>query len=469
MTAWVEGLCAEFGDSRVIDDAAELAAHALDCWPVAIKQNQQGKLPYRPEVIFRPRHKDEVPQVLVWANRVGIPVTPWGAGSGVVGAAIPVRGGILLDLSALDRILILDETNLLVRVEAGMLGHHLEAELFARGYTLNHSPQSLDRSTVGGWVSTRATGQFSSRWGGIEDMLLSLTVALPTGEVIETHLAPRAAVGPDLRELFIGAEGTFGVVLDVTLKISPLAERRILETLAYPSVASGLEAMRLLARSGLRPFLSRLYDADESRHLLPEPAQAREETLFLVGFEGLESVAQAEYDAGMQLLLGHGGTRLGSEVAEGWMARRFDFSTIENRLALPGGLAETIEIAHFWDSIFETYSDLKQRLAPLAQDVWGHFSHVYPQGVSLYMILLGEESDAAAAEQRLWQIWQVAMQVSQKHGAAISHHHGVGLARQGYLRRELGSSFTLLERLKRTLDPKGILNPGKLGFDQKER
>jgi alkyldihydroxyacetonephosphate synthase len=299
-------------------------------------------------------------------------------------------------------------------------------------------------------------------------MLLSLAVALPTGELIETRLAPRAALGPELREIFIGAEGTLGVVLEATLKISPLAERRILDTLAYPTVAAGLEAMRLLARSGLRPFLARLYDPAEARHLRSAPAASGEESLFLVGFEGLDGVAQAEYAAGLKVLTDLGGVRQGPEVAERWMARRFDFSTIENRLALPGGLAETIEIAHFWDGIYDTYADLKLRLAPLAQDVWGHFSHVYPQGVSLYIILLGEESDAAAAEERLRQIWRTAMQVAREHGAAISHHHGVGLARQAYLRGELGTSYALLESLKRTLDPNMILNPGKLGFEQKE-
>ncbi|HVN53295.1 MAG TPA: FAD-binding oxidoreductase [Anaerolineaceae bacterium] len=469
MTDWIEDLRAEFGDNRVVTEGAELAARSLDCWPVAIKQNQQGRLPYRPEAIFQPRHAEEVPRLLAWANRHGIPVTPRGAGSGVVGAAIPVQGGIVLDLSNLDRILILDETNLLVRAEAGVMGHRLEAELNARGYTLNHSPQSLDRSTVGGWVATRATGQFSSRWGGIEDMLLALTVALPAGEVIETRLAPRAALGPELRELFVGAEGTLGVVLDATLKISPLPERRILDTLAFASVPAGLEAMRRLSRPGLRPFLVRFYDEDESRYLRAEGATAGEENLFLVGFEGPERVAGAEYEAGMELLLVQGGVRLGPEIAERWMARRFDFSTVENRLAQPGGLAETIEIAHFWDSIEETYRALKRALTPLAEEALGHFSHAYPQGVSLYMILLGWESDAKAAEQRLGQIWETAMRVSQEQGAAISHHHGVGLARQAYLRGELGASYMVLERIKTALDPRGILNPGKLGFERKER
>ena len=144
------------------------------------------------------------------------------------------------------------------------------------------------------------------------------------------------------------------------------------------------------------------------------------------------------------------------------MGRRFDFSTVENLLAEPGGVAETIEVAHFWDGIEPTYRALKKALSPLADQVLGHFSHAYPQGTSLYIILLGRAPDAGAAEARLTQIWRVAMEVALSEGAAISHHHGVGLARLPYIRRNLGSSMEVLERVKTALDPAGIMSPGKL-------
>jgi len=175
-------------------------------------------------------------------------------------------------------------------------------------------------------------------------------------------------------------------------------------------------------------------------------------------------MAQAEYQASLKILQSDGGDVLGPQIAQGWMDHRFDFSGVENRLAQPGGVAETIEIACLWDGILETYQALKGSLSPLAEHVLGHFSHAYPQGISLYMILLGEAADAQAAGQRLDEIWEVAMRTSIEHGAAISHHHGIGLARQAYLRQELGTSFEVLEKIKDALDPQGILNPGKLGF-----
>jgi alkyldihydroxyacetonephosphate synthase len=466
LTDWIRSFTDTFPPEFFSRDAGELNRYRHDSWPVAIKMDQLGKSPYLPEVVFRPRYPEEVTSLLIWANEHRVSVTSWGAGSGVVGAALPTQGGILLDLSLLNKILVLDEMNLLVKVQAGMLGHNLEAELNSRGFTLNHSPQSLDRSTVGGWVATRACGQFSSRWGGIEDFALALTVALASGEIITTRLSPRAAIGPDIKSIFIGSEGTLGVFLDVTLKIFPLAETRLLETVSFPSVGSGLTGMRLLMRSGLRPFLLRFYDADESifaarwSGVVP-PVHSH---LFILGCEGQKDIALSEYRAAMQILRSEGGETLGPEIAKGWMDHRFDFSSVENRLAQPGGVAETIEVASLWDGIGELYRALKQDLSPFADHVLGHFSHAYPQGVSLYVILLGETADAKAAESHLREIWGVAIKTGMAHGAVLSHHHGIGLARQEYLRNELGSSYKVLERVKNALDPEGILNPGKLAF-----
>ena len=466
MTNWTKSFTETFPSALWRRDADELIRYSHDSWPVAIKMDQMGERPYVPEIVFRPRYPEEVSRLLQWANQNGVPVTAWGAGSGVVGAALPTKGGILLDLSALNQILVLDETNLLVKVQAGMMGHHLEEQLNGRGFTLNHSPQSLDRSTAGGWIATRACGQFSSRWGGIEDLALAMTVVLANGDVISTLLAPRAAMGPDIKNIFLGSEGTLGIVLDVTLKIFPVPETRILDTFSFPTLETGLTAMRELMQSGLRPFLIRFYDADESFFVArwSEVTPPPNANIFILGCEGLDVMAQAEHQAAVQILRSHGGEQLGPEIAQGWMDHRFDFSGVENRLAKPGGVAETIEVACLWDGILETYQALKENLSPLAENVLGHFSHAYPQGVSLYIILLGEVGDAKTAETRLREIWEVAMRTSVEHGAAISHHHSIGLARQAYLRQELGSSFAVLQKIKDALDPLGILNPGKLAF-----
>jgi alkyldihydroxyacetonephosphate synthase len=261
----------------------------------------------------------------------------------------------------------------------------------------------------------------------------------------------------------MGAEGTLGVITDVTLRIFRLAPFRLLEALAFDSVEAGVLAMRVIMQAGLRPFLVRFYDRDEARHAMQDPAT--NQCVMFLGFEGLESVARAEYAAALELCRESGGHPVGAAPVEAWMARRYDFSTVENLLAEPGGLAETIEVAHFWDRILETYQALKRALAPFADEVLGHFSHVYPHGTSLYIILLGRVADDAQAEEVLLKVWDTAMAICVSQGAAISHHHGAGLARQPYVGAALGTSHTVLQRIKGVLDPAGIMNPGKLGLE----
>lgn len=439
-----------------------IAAHSYDAWPVAVKWRQQGKQPCRPDAVAGPLTTEEVADLVRACNAAGVAVTPWGLGSSVVGAPLTESGGIVVDLSGMTAILALDEDDLLVSVQAGIRGDILEGALNARGFTLNHSPQSLDRSTVGGWVATRATGQLSSLYGGIEDLVIAIRVVLPDGTIVQTKRTPRAAIGLDTKSLFIGSEGTLGIVTEVTARIFPLKPCRRLETVEFDDVAGGLAAMRAITRAGLKPFLVRFYDVDEARHAMRDAGYDR--CAMFLGFEGLRQLVEAEHEAVLGLCAEHGGRPVGPAGAEAWMARRYDFSAIENVLAEPGGVAETIEVSDFWSGIGDTYLALKAALSPLADEVLCHFSHVYAQGTSLYVILIGRAADAAAAEARIRDIWDRAMTVCLARGAAISHHHGVGLARRRFVERDQGSAMIVNRAVKRALDPMNIMNPGKLGY-----
>jgi alkyldihydroxyacetonephosphate synthase len=236
----------------------------------------------------------------------------------------------------------------------------------------------------------------------------------------------------------------------------------LFEAVLFDNVEAGLTAMRKIMRASLRPFLVRFYDEDESRHVIR--AGGFTGCVMFLGFEGLAAVAQAEYEAGMAICRAEGGRAMGADAVLAWMERRFDFSVVENILDRPGGFAETIETAHMWTGILPTYHALKEALLPLADEVLGHFSHAYPQGTSLYVILLGEAADAAAAEQRLQHIWELSMRICLEQGAVTSHHHGVGLARLPYIRQDLATGSIVLDRIKQALDPAGIMSPGKLGL-----
>lgn len=440
--------------------ARELSSH--DTWPLSTKQGMTGTHPHQAEVVVRLSSFTQAAEIFRLAGEEGIPVTTRALGSSVTGQPLPVKGGIVLDVSGVPASVTVNERNMTVTVTASHNGGALEDALQERGFTLGHSPQSLYRSTVGGWVSTLATGQFSSFYGGIEDLVTGYSVTLATGESVDLAASPRAAMGPDLRQIFIGSEGTLGLITSVTLKIFPAELSTLLQTYEVPSIQAGLDVMREQALLGIRPFLLRFYDIDEARHAMNDPEITT--PIMFVGTRGATEVAEAELAVLDRLLHDHGATPIGSGPCDRWMKRRFDFSTVENLLAERGGFAETIEVAHNWDGIGDLYAALKEALAPLAHEVLSHFSHVYTQGTSMYVILLGRAESDEAAVARLQQIWDTAMAVCLEHSAELSHHHGGGLARSPYAQRSLGSAHLVLEKIKTALDPHNILNPGKLGL-----
>lgn len=449
-------------ESQVLSDRETLQASSHDTWPLSTKLRRLGCHDYQADVVVKVTDEKQIQQVLALATANDTPVTPRALASSVTGQPLPTRGGIVLDVTGMTQHREINITNLTVEVSAGYNGGQLEDELQQMGWTLGHSPQSLYQSTVGGWLSTLATGQFSSYYGGIEELVTAYTVILATGEKLRLKASPRAAMGPDLRQLFIGAEGTLGIVTSVQLKIFPLPQTRLYDSLELPSIDAGLEIMREQAMAGLRPFLLRLYDTNEARHAMQNPLQ--DKPVMFLGTQGVDAVAHAEMDAFMAIVHRHGGKSIGSEGVLKWMERRFDFSTVEKLLDSHGGFAETIEIAHTRDGISGLYHALHEMLTPLADEVLSHFSHVYPQGTSMYMILLGRESSDREAVEKLRTIWRETMRVCLEHHAELSHHHGGGLVRSPYARESLGSAHLLLRRVKQALDPNGTLNPGKLGL-----
>ena len=333
----LQGLAKLLGRPEAIStDDRDLTEHAFDWWPVASALKKQGKNIYKPDVIVFPKNQEEVSRILKWANDKIIPVTPWGAGSSVVGGPLATTGGILMDVSSMRSIVAIDEKSMHVKVEAGIIGGDLEDYLNNKGYTLNHSPQSLHRSTVGGWVATRASGQFSSKYGNIEDLCVGLRATLPDGSEIISDSAPRMAVGPDLKNIIIGSEGSLGVITEVTMRIFQIAEKRLFETFIFPHLNSGILAIKAIMGNGLRPFLLRLYDVSEAKHAMKDNNFSH--PVLFVGTEGMRIVAETELNACSDIIANFEGKSIGSLGAAAWMERRFDFSTIENVLAKPEGM-----------------------------------------------------------------------------------------------------------------------------------
>lgn len=403
----------------------------------------------------RPKTFEEVANLLRSRRRV----VPVGGASGVCGALAPSAGDLALDMTALDAVDV-DEANLSVRAQAGVNGLALERLLNERGLTLGHYPSSLPVATVGGLVSTASSGQESTRHGSIEDMLLGLTVALADGTIVEARAHPRSAAGPPLHLLFVGAEGGLGVVLEAVLRVHRLPEAVLGRGWSVPAVRPGLEAVREVMQRGLRPLVLRLYDPEDSAF------QGMDSGCLLVGAAaGPAAVAEAEMELLEELAQRVGGEPLGEMPWWDWLDHRFDLSAARLRefLVPAGAYVDTVEVAASWTALPGLYRELKQHLAAVAGAVLCHFSHAYPQGCCAYFTFAGTAPSEEAAERTYLEAWRGAMELALLHGATISHHHGLGLARAPWVRAELSGWWEVWRRLREALDPEGRLNPNAVG------
>jgi alkyldihydroxyacetonephosphate synthase len=465
-------------DLRTVADAVEVdpvatATHAHDWWPRLLMRRRAGEELPVPDAVVTPADRDELARVVAWCDANRVAIVPFGAGTGVCGGAAPVEGAVTVDLKRLNRILGVDEESGTVTVEPGVIAQALEDHLAHRGLTLGHFPSSVHCSTVGGFLAIRSAGQASSFYGKLEDTVIGLTVLLADGRELVSRPVPQTAAGPDLRQLFLGGEGTTGIITEATLRVWPAPEVAIDRGWLVPDVATGLRALRDVMWTGLRPTVLRLYDETDTALVFGgQGLEVPQGCLLITGCEGREDVARFTHEVVARTMLGHGATDLGAEPGENWRAHRHSMSYRFAEYMKPGGvfgdalMLDTMEVAAVWSVLVPMYEQVKAAIAEHVDLVFAHFSHVYPEGGSIYFTLGGiNDGDEARALARYDAAWDAGQRAAIAAGGTISHHHGIGLLRAPYLREELGEvGFDVLERVKAALDPNGILNPGKLGL-----
>ena len=430
-----------------------------DMWPFAVMEERAGNIPPR-VMVARPTGRDQVAEVLRWASANGVAVVPMGGGSGVSGALAPAAGELVLDMGAFDRVLEIDEINLLCKCEAGVNGLVLEQQLNAKGLTLGHYPSSLPGTTVGGLIATRSSGQESSRYGSIEDMVVGLAVVLPDGTFAAPRPGPRSAAGPALHELFLGAEGGLGVVIGAVLRVHRLPETTLGRGYAFSDLQAGLECMREVMQVGIRPVVHRLYDAEDAAFNGYDVHGS--ETVLVVATAGLSPVAEAE--AAAVKGLARPARDLGEEPWVHWQKHRFDLSTerLTSLLAPAGAYLDTIELAAPWTVLPGLHARVKSAIA-VGGIALCHFSHAHEQGCCAYFTFGGSEEDEGAARAAYGRAWEGAMSAALELGATISHHHGVGQVRARWIADELGGWMRVFRAVKSGIDPEGIMNPHAVG------
>lgn len=427
-----------------------VSAYLKDWWPLLwLDSEAQGKA----VAAVRPVSIDELVALVNFAssNRVALYIR--GGGSSVTGASIP-SGGVVVDMSGMNQILDLDEANRTATVQAGVRLKDVEAKLNATGFTLSQIPQSLELATVGGYVSTMGTGQYSTKYGGIEDSVLRLEVVLPTGEVVWTRKrgAPRSSMGPDLAKLFLGAEGSFGIISAAELKIRKLPKHVWKAAYSFSSFEAAINASKALMDMDVRPAVCRTYNEVEAVFQFGEQSCI----MLLVYHFNSEAVFGTVREE-VSAMLEQVSTVANSELVDRWLERRFNFREEIETVRKMGYTLDTIEMGAKWTRLYGLYVDAVESLEKLkgVSGVGAHVSHLYDQGACIYFTVIFEPS-----KEVYWKVWGALAKVAGTHDATLSHHHGVGILKRVYAKDEVQTK--LLEKIKRATDPEGILSPDRM-------
>ena len=406
---------------------------------------------------------EDVSKALKFCNDNGVTVVPQCGRSCVCSGTETSAGSVVVDGSAMNEIISLDEENFMLTARCGTPLEYIERYCEARGYTTGHFPQSLPLAQMGGLVATRSIGQLSTLYGGIEDLLVGLEAVLADGTVVRIKNVPRRAAGPDLRQLFMGSEGNIGFVTEVTIKVFRSHDYRWKGAFAISSFRAGLAAIKELMQDGWRPAVVRLHDAVEAEMTYKSFIREGEHILLFVS-EGPRPICEATGAAIDEIVQKHGGRALGEAPVDHWYKERN--ATCDDLYAASrrGLMRDTCEVSGNWSQVYDIYENVLRRFPQEVENVAqisAHSSHSYLTGTNLYFVFsFTGDKDLARTRAQYDAAMAVIMEETLRFGGSICHHHGVGKYRTPWMAQEHGSSYPMLRTLKTAFDPNGIMNPG---------
>jgi alkyldihydroxyacetonephosphate synthase len=442
-----------------------------------------GSIATATDGVAHPTSPQDVRDLIRGAGRSGVALVPYGGGTSVVGGVNRVPGErpvVTVDLGRLNRLHDLDERSLLATFGAGTAGPDLEASLRVRGLTLGHFPQSFEQSTLGGWVATRSSGQQSLGFGRIEQLFAGGRLETPTGPLVMQPF-PASAAGPDLRHAVLGSEGRLGILTEAVVRVRRLPEVDAVVAAVLPGWSSGVSAARALAQDGSGLCMVRLSTpAETATSFLLAGRAGRalsgaldvtrlgpDRCLLLAGVMGATGQARQAGRHLRQVVRQHKGVYLSRPLGAHWQRRRFQTPYLRHGLWELGYGVDTVETATTWSAVPQLVRELERALRDAVEDpvhVGTHLSHVYPTGSSVYttfVFRLGVDPETTL--DRWGRLTASARRAVAGSGGTISHQHGVGLHHLDELANEKGPiGTTVLRALLGSVDPDGLMNPGKL-------
>ena len=435
-------------------------------------------IPYPPDAVVSPRSHDELVKIVEFCSHERIPVIPIGGQSSVTGALQAPLGGIALDMTKhLNRIVRINTSNKTVTVQAGIFGPALESELNKHGFTCGHFPQSFEFSTVGGWLAAKGAGQASTGYGRIEDMVIALKAVTPAG-VIETKEFPKTAQAWDIFRLFIGSEGTLGIITEATLNIHKYRpENTSYASFIFKSFEQAVEAMQKIIQSEYgKPHLFRISDPDETdiafktkgfdnsfsdKLLKGLGFLPGKRSLMFVAVEGDKDYTKFVVNKIKRTAKKGKAMYIGKSPVKKWLDQRYSSAYMRDPLMDLGIMSDTLETAVTWENLLKVWSATHAFVSLRPKTIFMiHISHVYESGANLYFTFLSpmekgnEKNDFAAFHKGL-------VDTIQENGGSLSHHHGVGRVLAPWMEAHLGkTSMAVLAAVKKHFDSNNIMNPG---------
>lgn len=467
----VEELINILGADQVVTDETVLKESSLDRYRKFEQCHKVYTLP-TPAAVIYVHNTDEVAKVLKFADDNRINVVPRTGQSAIEGGLETLaENSIVIDGSTMNKVLKVDTTNMQVTCQCGVPLQKLDDDLRAIGYTTGHSPQSKPLAQMGGLVATRSIGQFSTLYGGIEDMLVGCEVVFPGGKVCRIKNVPRRSVGPDIRHIVLGNEGALCFITEVTVKIFKYQpENNIYLGYKVNEMKTGFEGLRRVMVEGYKPSVARLYDvADSASHF--NWADGKNVLLFMA--EGPAAITRATAD-GIDALVKElpDITPVDPVLIEKWFAHLNwgpeEIAKEREEILATDNIGITTEISGCWDVINDIYEAVMDRLPKEVPDltmIGGHSSHSYINGTNVYFTYYYNVVDCKPEEEMNKYhnlINRIICEETVRFGGSIAHHHGLGKARAHYVYEEYGSSIYMLETLKKAFDPNGIMNIGTL-------
>ncbi len=471
--AIVQHLRSVVGDDRVVTDADELKRSSVDNFR-KLQNIFDVHTMTMPAAIVHVRTTDEVAQILSFADEHGVNVVARTGGTATEGGLESgAENSIIVDGSGLDQIVSIDAYNMQATAQCGVPLQQLEDEVRKLGLTTGHSPQSKPIASMGGLVATRSIGQFSTLYGGIEDMVVGCEVVFPGGVVSRIKNVPRRAAGPDIRHIVIGNEGALCYITEVTVKLFPyMPENHVFMGWTLKDMATGFEALREVMVAGYHPSVARLYDFEDGQLHFSHFVQP-DECVLLFMAEGNAGITRATADGIAELVAKYPEcTPVDPAHIEEWFNDLVwgpDKVTREDdRIRTTRNVNRTTEISADWSSIGKIYEAVIPRIRAEINGITllgGHSSHSYINGTNMYFNYFYDLIDCAPEEENdkyYFPIINIICEETLRFGGSIVHHHGIGKARAPWVRDEYGSSFFMLETLKRAFDPNGIMNIGTI-------